>query len=585
MKNTLYFGDNLDWLPKIDPASVDLIYLDPPFNSKANYNLLYKSPEGSAADAQYHAFQDSWRWGSAANRCYHTVLSSGSPAAEILVALRNFMHESDMMAYLAMMTARLIEMHRLLKPTGCLYLHCDPTASHYLKILLDGIFGGRNFRTEIIWKRSSAHSDTKQGRRQHGRIHDTILFYSKSDTWSWNPIYTEYDQNYIDSFYKSVEPGTGRRYQLGDLTGPGGEAKGNPRYEVMGVTRYWRYSEEKMAQLIAEGRVVQTKPGATPRYKRYLDEMPGVPLQDIWTDLSPIGSHAKEWLPYPTQKPLSLLERITKSSSSRGDVILDPFCGCGSAIEAAARLGRHWIGIDVTVLALDVVERRLGRWCGLRRGIDYEVMGIPRDTTSAKSLCESDAHDFQLWALTLVDAQPRDGGKKGADAGVDGIIYFQDSADSTGRAVVSVKGGENINPSMIRDLIGTVGNQRAKVGIFVTLTPPTRKMQEAADAAGLVEAGGRLISRIQIRTIGELLAKHKPDLPPVYDVLAAASAARIAPRRPTLPPTPDELRRSPQFPPMPLPGGKIDKPQRSLSLDEPLLISTRGGHPTKRGVG
>ena len=404
-----------------------------------------------------------------------------------------------------------------------------------------------------------------------------MLFYTKGETWTWNSLYTAYDQEYVDTFYKHVEADTGRRYRLGDLTGPGGEAKGNPRYEVMGVTRYWRYSRERMQELIGQGRVIQTKSGAVPQYKRYLDEMPGVPLQDVWTDLKPIGPHARERLNFPTQKPLALLERIIGSSSLPGDTILDPFCGCGTAIEAATALGRNWIGIDITVLAIDVVERRLNRWRGLRRGVDYDVTGIPRDLLSAKALFEGDAHEFQLWALTLVDAQPRDGGKKGADAGVDGVIFFQDTADATERAIVSVKGGENVGPTMIRDLIGTVGNQQARAGVFITLTPPTRKMSEAASAAGVVEAGGRVIPRIQIRTVEQLLRRNRPDLPPVYDIVSSAMASRRAvARRPTAPsPDPARLRREPELPPMAIAGGRGKRRQEPLPLEEPILSSPR----------
>jgi DNA modification methylase len=575
-KNALYFGDNLDWLPKIDAESVDLIYLDPPFNSQASYNLLYKSPEGGPADAQYQAFEDSWKWGKAANLCYHLVLSSGSPAAEILVALRNFMHESDMMAYLAMMTARLIELHRVLKPTGSLYLHCDSTACHYLKIILDQIFGPKAFRNEIVWKRSHAHNDGKQGAKHFGRITDSLLFYTKSAEYTWNRIYRPYDQKYIDRDYRRVDE-TGHRYRISDMRGPGGAEKGNPFYEVMGVWRHWAYSKEKMEQMIREGRVVQTRPGAVPQLKRYLDEMPGMPVQNLWDDLPVINNRSKEWLGYQTQKPFALLERIISASTSPGDLVLDPFCGCGTAIEAAAALGRRWIGIDITVLALDVVERRLNRWRGLRRDIDYQVTGIPRDLISAKRLFDESPHQFQLWALTLVDAQPREGGKKGADAGVDGVIYFQDTATSTGKAVVSVKGGENVGPSMIRDLIGTVENERAAAGVFVTMTSPTRKMEEAAHSQELAEAGGRYIPRIQICTIADLLRRQKPELPPVYDVLSAAMAARRAGQlRPAIPPTPAELRREPELPPMPLPGGQR---QGALPLSEPVLSQPR---PSRR---
>ena len=256
-----------------------------------------------------------------------------------------------MMAYLVMMAPRLVELHRVLKPTGSLYLHCDPTVGHYLKILLDSVFGKEQFRSEISWKRTGAHSDTKQGRKQHGRVHDLIFFYSKGNSWTWNPLYTEYDQDYIDQFYRHVEPETGRRYRLDNLTGPGGADKGKS-YEVLGVTRYWRYSQERMAELIGQGRIVQSRPGAVPAYKRYLDEMPGIPLQDFWTDIKPIGSRARERLGYPTQKPQALLERIIQSSSNPGDVVLDPFCGCGTAVAAAQQLNRRWLGIDVTHLAV-----------------------------------------------------------------------------------------------------------------------------------------------------------------------------------------------------------------------------------------
>ena len=268
-------------------------------------------------------------------------------------------HGRGMQSYLCMMAVRLLEMHRVLKETGSVYLHCDPTASHYLKSIMDAIFGADAFRSEIIWKRSSAHSDARQGRRQHGRIHDTILFYTKSDRWTWNLIHTPYDPDYIDQFYRHIEPETGRRYRLGDLTGPGGAAKGNPQYEVMGVTRYWRYSEERMAELIAAGRVVQSRPGSVPAYKRYLDEMPGVPLQDVWTDIRPIGAHAKERVGYPTQKPLALLERIIKASSNAGDLVLDPFCGCATACVAAELLERRWAGIDISPKAVQLVNHRL----------------------------------------------------------------------------------------------------------------------------------------------------------------------------------------------------------------------------------
>ena len=289
--NKLYFGDNLDILRQhVDDESVDLIYLDPPFNSNATYNVLFREKSGEQSAAQITAFDDTWHWGLESESAYHDVVVDGTKAlADLLQAMRSFLGQNDMMAYLTMMAQRMVELHRVLKPTGSIYLHCDPTSSHYLKILLDAVFGPTNFRTEIVWKRTSAHSDTKQGRRQHGRIHDILLYYTKGSDWIWNPVYTEYDEEYVDKFYKHVEAETGRRYTLGDITGPGGSSKGNPHYEIMGVTRYWRYSEKRMKELIDEGRIVQAKPGAVPRYKRYLDEMPGVPIQDMWTDIRPVA--------------------------------------------------------------------------------------------------------------------------------------------------------------------------------------------------------------------------------------------------------------------------------------------------------
>lgn len=574
--NKLYFGDNLDWLAKMDGESVDLVYLDPPFNSKAAYNILYRSPDGEASQAQYQAFIDSWSWGPATDRAMASVITSGSAAAGILSALNNHMQKSDLMAYLVMMTARLIELQRILKPTGSLYLHCDPSASHYLKIILDEVFEPGAFRNEIIWKRSHAHSDTKQGAKHFGRVTDSILFYAKSDKACWNQLYSPYDQNYVDRDYRRVDA-DGRRYRIDNLQGPGGAEKGNPFYEVMGVSRYWRYSKEKMAELVRQGRIVQTRPGAVPQYKRYLDEMPGMPVQSLWDDLPPLNNRSKEMLDYPTQKPLALLDRIISASSNPGDLVLDPFAGCGTAIESAQALNRKWIGIDITVLAIDVAERRLNRM-GLRRGIDYKVDGIPLDMDGANRLFAEDYHQFQLWALTLVDGQPRQGGKKGADKGVDGLIYFQDDARNIGQAIVSVKGGANIHASDVRDLVGAMNNQRAKLGVMVCLHEPTSAMHKAAREAESVEAGGKLRPRVQVCTIEELLKGKKPPLPPVYDIISAAAAARRGRVRPREL-TPEQIRKSPSFK-LPISGGKQKSAQQTLPMDEPFLVQAQ---PQRKG--
>lgn len=357
--NLLYYGDNLDVLRRhINDEAIDLVYLDPPFNSNASYNVLFAERDGTQAAARIKAFEDTWRWDQGAARAFEDTVEAGGRVSQALQAFRTFLGDSDMMAYLAMMAPRLFELRRVLKPTGSLYLHCDPTASHYLKMLLDAVFGPRNFRNEIIWKRAHAHSDARQGSKHFGRITDTLLFYAKGPDSTWNPQFAPYDEEYIQRDYRRVDP-DGRRYRIDNLQGPGGAAKGNPYYEVMGVKRHWRYSKEKMAELVRQGRVVQTRPGAVPQYKRYLDEMPGVPIQNLWADLRVLSNRSKEMLGYPTQKPEALLERIVRASSNEGDVVLDPFCGCGTTIAAAQKLKRRWIGIDITNLAITLIRSRL----------------------------------------------------------------------------------------------------------------------------------------------------------------------------------------------------------------------------------
>ncbi|MGH8182901.1 MAG: DNA methyltransferase, partial [Rhodanobacteraceae bacterium] len=310
--NRLYFGDNLHVLREhVRDESVDLVYLDPPFNSKRDYNLLFKTPKGHESDAQITAFEDSWHWGEQAEREYAEILrQANTDVAELMPALRAFLGENDMMAYLVMMANRLLELHRVLKSTGSLYLHCDPTASHYLKIVLDGVFGKENYINEIIWKRTAAHSDAKQGSAHFGRTHDTIFFYAKSvNDARWNPQWREYDDNYLDSHYTQIDA-DGRRFRWDNLTGPGGAAKGNPFYEVLGVSGYWRYKKERMEAFVESGLVAIPPGGKKPAIKRYLDEQKGTPITDCWDDIAPINSQAQERLGYPTQKPLALLERI-----------------------------------------------------------------------------------------------------------------------------------------------------------------------------------------------------------------------------------------------------------------------------------
>lgn len=524
--NVLYYGDNLDILRRyIADESVDLVYLDPPFNSNRAYNVIFRDESGNNTDAQLLAFEDTWHWGPDAEAQYayltNTARNQGrvpSTVSTIIAALRSGIGENQMMAYLVEMAVRLVELHRVLKPTGSLYLHCDPTASHYLKVLLDAIFDARNFINEIVWKRSDAHNDFGQGARHLGRLHDVILFYRRSDAATFNPIYTPLSQETTDTWYKHVEPGTRRRYNLADITGPGGEAKGNPSYEFLGVTRYWRYSREHMQDLYDQGLIVQRKPGGVPAIKRYLDESKGVALQDVWSDIDMLRGLSKgERLGWSTQKPLALLDRILAISSDPGDIVLDPFCGCGTALVAAQKLDRRWIGIDVTYLSIAVMRARLKDSFGLA---DVEVIGQPTEVDGARAMLVGTGlegqYQFQWWALDLVGAQPLGGQKKGADRGMDGLISFSTGPrGEVGRALVSVKSG-SVGSSMVRDLKGVLDREKAEIGLFVTLEEPTGPMRQEATTAGVYHSdlSGRDYQRIQILTIRELLEEHRrPDLP------------------------------------------------------------------------
>jgi site-specific DNA-methyltransferase (adenine-specific) len=509
MTNRLYYGDNLSVLREhIADESVDLIYLDPPFNSNANYNILFKSPTGQDNDAQIEAFEDTWHWNDTAEAAFDDVMKSGyTKAFDLLNAIRSFLGENDMMAYLSMMAIRLIELHRVLKSTGSLYLHCDPTASHYLKLLLDGVFGAANFQNEISWKRShpKGHAFTR-----FASSHDIIFAYGKQrDLALWNPVWLEHPIDRAEAQYSNFDE-QGRRYQLTSLLNPNTN-RPNLTYEFKGVTRVWRWTKERMLEADKEGRIVVPKEGkGIPRYKRFLDEQHGIPAGDFWDDI-PIAS-GKERLGYPTQKPLALLERIIGASSNEGDVILDPFCGCGTAVHAAEKMGRKWIGIDITHLAVSLIEKRMK---DAFPGIEFTVEGRPKDLASALDLAERDKYQFQWWAVSLVDALPFGGKKKGADGGIDGIIYFKPDGKRTEKAIVSVKGGKNISVTMIRDLHSAMEREKAPIGVFICTPLPTRPMEAEAAAVGMIESEvtGRKHPRLQILTLKELMDGKKPDIP------------------------------------------------------------------------
>jgi DNA modification methylase len=518
-KNQLYYGDNLGVLREhIKDESVDLIYLDPPFNSRQDYNVLFAEKDGTRSSSQIMAFEDTWEWNMDAEAAYQEIVERGGRVSDAMRAFRTFLGHSDMMAYLAMMAPRLIELHRVLKMTGSIYLHCDPTASHYLKILMDGIFGVANFVNEINWKRSSAHSDAKQGAKHFGRVSDTLLFYSKTPDRKWNSLYVPYDPEYVARDYRRVDP-DGRRYRIDNIQGPGGAAKGNPKYEFLGVTRFWRYSKERMDELYRQGRIVQTKPGAVPQYKRYLDEMLGVPVQNVWTDIPVINNRSSEKLGYPTQKPEALLERIINASSNEGDVVLDPFCGCGTAISVAQRLNRRWIGIDITHLAIGLIKKRLTDAFGDTVRDTYEVIGEPADLSGAQDLATNDPYQFQWWALGLVGARPIEQ-KKGADRGIDGRLYFHDEprGGKTKQIIFSVKAG-HVQSAYVRDLRGTIDREDAQIGVLISMEAPTKPMLKEAAEAGFYKPPGLQdkYPRIQILTIENLLAGKQVAHPRLLD--------------------------------------------------------------------
>jgi adenine specific DNA methylase Mod len=519
MPGSLYYGDNLGVLREhIRDESIDLIYLDPPFNSNATYNVLFKAPSGQQSRAQIEAFEDTWHWGTEAETAFLDVLSNPRypDAGAMLQAMRSFLRENDMMAYLAMMAARMIELHRVLKPTGSLYLHCDPTAGHYLKVLLDAVFGPERFQGEIIWQRTNSRSTT--GRWP--RLHDTLLLFAKSDDFMFHP--QQAFAGDVKLPHTLVTGPDGKKYQTFELTAPGttkegGSGKSWRGFDPSEMGRHWGNSHAVMEEWDKAGLIHWPKNGGFPR-RRAAEPFNAaerfVTVGDVWTDIDRINQTAKERLGYPTQKPLPLLERIVKASSNEGDTVLDPFCGCGTAVHAAEKLGRNWIGIDITHLAISLIERRLR---DAFPGVKFDVHGTPKDLEGARDLAQRDKYQFQWWAVSLVDAVPYGGKKRGADSGIDGWRYMASGRNTVSRCIVSVKGGENVSVQMLRDLRGVIEREKAEAGLFITLAEPTRPMQEEAAKAGLFDSpfGGKRHPRLQIMTVESLLKGAKPDLPPL----------------------------------------------------------------------
>ena len=538
-KNTLFYGDNLQILREYIPdESIDLVYLDPPFNSKRTYNVLFKDEGGQESEAQIAAFDDTWHWTPAAEEAYRQLIEDApGGVGQVIGAMRGFVgHTSQMMAYLVMMAIRLVELHRVLKPTGSLYLHCDPTASHYLKVILDTVFGPENYKNEIIWKRTTAHS----GAIRWGDVHDVILFYSRSSDHIWNAVYQPYDEKYIESKYGNSDEGG--RFMPDNLTGAGvtdgDSGKAWRGFDPSTLGRHWAVPLAPIEQLVGTEGVAKLntqekldildqngyvywpkKKGGFPRFKRYMGS--GLPIQSVITDIFPINSQAAERLGYPTQKPEALLERIIAASSNEGDLVLDPFCGCGTTIAAAQKLNRKWVGIDITHLSIALQKYRLRDSFAITAGVDYSVIGEPVSLDAARMLAEDDRYQFQWWALSLVQARPlgatagQKKGKKGADQGIDGVINFIDDKEGTAkRVLVQVKSGK-VSSRDIRDLVGTVNREKAAIGVFVTLENPSAPMATEATVAGFYRSEGwnQNYPKIQILTIEALLHGARIEMP------------------------------------------------------------------------
>ncbi len=520
--NQLFYGDNLYVLrDSITPESVDLIYLDPPFNSNRDYNLLFKSPKGHDSDASITAFKDSWHWGSQAEMEFDELMhQSNTDVAQIMRALRAFLGQNDMMAYLTMMANRLLELHQVLKPTGSLYLHCDPTASHYLKIVLDGVFGKEMFKAEIAWKRHNARGT----KGNWPRIHDVIFYYSKTDSTTFHSLKTKADKAKLP--HTLITGAKGLKYQTVELTAPGVTKDGDSGrpwrgFDPSGMGRHWADNLVQREKWDSAGNIHWPKDGGFPRRR---DSEPfdadsrTITVGSVWTDIDRINQTAKERLGYPTQKPLALLERIITASSNEGDLVLDPFCGCGTAVDAAQKLRRKWIGIDITHLSISLIEKRLKDRYGAR--CKFDVIGTPGDLEAARDLARRDKYQFQWWAVSLVEAQPFQGKRKGADGGVDGLKFFRDiDRKEVHKIVVSVKGG-SLKADDVRALNHVRERETAEIALLLSLDEPTKGMIADAAAAGIyTSANGKLkVPRIQILTIAGLLegtarAQH-PDYEP-----------------------------------------------------------------------
>ena len=555
LTNKLYFGDNLNILREnVADETVDLIYLDPPFNSNATYNVLFRERSGEDSAAQITAFEDTWKWSMESEYAYQDVITDGpEKLGNLLQSMRGFLGQNDMMAYLTMMAQRIAELHRVLKSTGSIYLHCDPTASHYLKLMMDSVFGNDNFRNEIVWRRTGTHNKVQR----FAPIHDIILFYSKSEDYEWRNIKKPYMKGHVEGYFVEDSHGWRTNYYGNVLTGSGTRngQSGSPwkGIDPTAKNRHWAIprrlledinedlsdlsQHQKLDRLYELGYIKIQEGRAWPIYEHYITPQDGQPVPDIWAyqpytegsvfgredgidaDVRWLSPTDQERLGYQTQKPEALLERIIRSSSNEGDVVLDPFCGCGTAIAVAERLKRKWIGIDLTHLAISLMKSRLRDTFNSDLS-DYDVVGVPQDVESARALAIESEHDgryqFEYWALGLVEARPANKGRRGADSGIDGYInFFDDNSGKAKRIIVQVKSG-HVQRDMIATLKGDMARENAEIGLFITLNQPTRPMIQEATSAGIYTPehySDHRYPRVQILTIEDLLSGTQAEYP------------------------------------------------------------------------
>ncbi|MCY3851966.1 MAG: site-specific DNA-methyltransferase [Gammaproteobacteria bacterium] len=493
---------------------IDLIYLDPPFKSDTNYNILFGTQNGKPAQLQ--AFEDTWYWNEKAHERVENLKGAiAHPAHKPIAGLHLMLGDCGMLAYLSYMAERLAEMKRLLKPTGSIYLHCDPSASHYLKTIMDGIFDGRNFRNEIVWKRRADKHNLAT--KTMGPLHDVILWYGDIEEANYNRQYTPYSKDYIDSHYKHKDERG--NYRLLPCTN---ESGGNKPYEFRGVNRAWRFSKDRMEDMYDQNLLVQLKPEGPYYYKKYLKDAEGVPLQDLWDDISPC--RGKESLGYPTQKPRALLERIINASCPPHGIVFDPFCGCGTAIDAAQRLNRQWLGVDISSFAIDlIVKERL-------QDRSIPVAGIPLDLTGAKRFAEADRFGFEKWAINRVPGfVPNE--KQVGDGGIDGRAKLMNKWNDLNLALAQVKsGGLGGLASDARDFLHVMQREDAVCGVFITtekIDGRKRSAHEEFESMGRFEIGANNYPRVQFWSIEEYFDGRFPNLPPMLNPYTGKPMAQI----------------------------------------------------------